>query len=364
MNSVIYSALFYQSVQLLLSRRISKHRLHLGWLTALFLLDLSTIHIALAYVWALIFTTDTADTAIYELFSLENPLPVLYLPDIDDPISVHRTGFVLKFRYSPAKCLPHFEGQLDDDHDLLPVRLILSLCYVICGYKWRAIALLIVAYVFTCTISVTLGMLPLPESSERTAMAICIGSGFFTNVLGAGLTAQPDEYGGFLEQRPGTPAGAHGGNISMKAIIYVPLSIPDTRRPERLRRYLPFLFPVPQNRKRAHLSGRTGACHHRLPHTLNARGVGVDMPCRLLPYCCIAPTFLIVRAGLGVSTDEDDVETGLIIGEEAGAGGGRHEFPVPRGHNTTMELEARGQVRISKGGGTTPRSFPRTIIAL
>jgi hypothetical protein len=43
-------------------------------------------------------------------------------------------------------------------------------------------------------------------------------------------------------------------------------------------------FPVPKNRKRAHVSGRTGACHHRLPHTLNARGVRVDMPRRLLPH--------------------------------------------------------------------------------
>ncbi|KAJ7884147.1 hypothetical protein B0H14DRAFT_2700930 [Mycena olivaceomarginata] len=41
---------------------------------------------------------------------------------------------------------------------------------------------------FTC-ISVILGMLPLSGASERTAMAICIGSVFFTNVLGAGLTA-------------------------------------------------------------------------------------------------------------------------------------------------------------------------------
>jgi hypothetical protein len=79
------------------------------------------------------------------------------------------------------------------------------------------------------SVSVILGMLPLSEASERTAMAICIGSVFFTNVLGAGLTgmciygsplaglttAQPDAYGGFLEQRPATSAGAHEGNTSI-----------------------------------------------------------------------------------------------------------------------------------------------------
>jgi hypothetical protein len=69
MSPGIYSVLFYHSVQLLLSRRTSNYKLHLGLLTALFLL--STIHIALAYAWA--FITDTGDTAIYELFSLKNP---------------------------------------------------------------------------------------------------------------------------------------------------------------------------------------------------------------------------------------------------------------------------------------------------
>jgi hypothetical protein len=92
MSPGIYSVLFYHSVQLLLSRRTSNYKLHLGLLTALFLL--STIHIALAYAWA--FITDTGDTAIYELFSLKNPRPVLYLPE--DPISVHSIGILLKLR--------------------------------------------------------------------------------------------------------------------------------------------------------------------------------------------------------------------------------------------------------------------------
>jgi hypothetical protein len=98
MNAGIYSVLFYQSVQVLLSRRTPNYKLHLGWMTTLFLL--STIHIALAYAWA--FITDTADTAIYELFSLKNPLPVLYLPG--DPLSVHRIGILLKIRYNRFSC--------------------------------------------------------------------------------------------------------------------------------------------------------------------------------------------------------------------------------------------------------------------
>ncbi|KAK7030226.1 hypothetical protein R3P38DRAFT_898932, partial [Favolaschia claudopus] len=76
----VYAVLFYQSVNVLVSRRRPHYRYHLACMSALFLL--STIHISLAYTWA--FITDTADTAIYELFSLKNPLPTLYMPD--DPV--------------------------------------------------------------------------------------------------------------------------------------------------------------------------------------------------------------------------------------------------------------------------------------
>jgi hypothetical protein len=60
---------------------------------------LSTIHIALAYTWA--FITDRAQTGIYEVFSLNNPQPVLYGPD--DPAIVHRLGILIKIRYTLAK---------------------------------------------------------------------------------------------------------------------------------------------------------------------------------------------------------------------------------------------------------------------
>lgn len=60
---------------------------------------LSTIHIILAYTWA--FITDRAQTGIYELFSLDNPLPVLYGPD--DPAVVRRLGVLIKIRYTLSK---------------------------------------------------------------------------------------------------------------------------------------------------------------------------------------------------------------------------------------------------------------------
>ncbi|KAF7351542.1 Ras-GEF domain-containing protein [Mycena sanguinolenta] len=164
----IYSVLFHQAVNVLLSRRRPNYKIHLFWLTVLFLL--STIHIALAYSWA--FITDTADTAIYEVFSLKNPLPVLYLPD--EPISVHRIGLLIKLRYSLANAIA--DG------------VVIYRCYIIWGRKLRSIAFLLVAFVTTC-IGGILGLLPLSGVSERAAMAVCIGTVFFTNALGTGLAA-------------------------------------------------------------------------------------------------------------------------------------------------------------------------------
>lgn len=53
----------------------------------------------IAYAWVSI--TDTADFAIYEVFTLQNPLPVLYAPG--DPSVVRRLGFLIKLRWVLAK---------------------------------------------------------------------------------------------------------------------------------------------------------------------------------------------------------------------------------------------------------------------
>ncbi|KAJ7347538.1 hypothetical protein DFH08DRAFT_960854 [Mycena albidolilacea] len=243
------------------------YRLHRGRLTALFRLDLSTIHIALAYVWA--FTTDTADTAIYELFSLENPLPVLYLPE--DPISVHRIGFVLKFGYSLARGLPHW-----DDSIMTMICFqcdcrfyIIHRCYVIWDYKWRAVALLIVAYVFTCTgriwwISRTAASY-LGRRSRRKYLDLT------TIMIGSALMY---------------PAA-----LALVIIVYL----------------IPSILEVS-------MSICLAVCYHIFG---------------------VAPT-------LG----------------EAGAGSGQHEFPVHRGHNTTMELRARGTGEQFEGRGKDTTFFP------
>jgi hypothetical protein len=93
----VYSTLFFQSVHILLSRRRHKYKFYLICMITLFLL--STLHIALSWAWA--FITDTADTAIYEVISLEDLPPDLY--GLDDPYSLHWIATLIKVRYLMAK---------------------------------------------------------------------------------------------------------------------------------------------------------------------------------------------------------------------------------------------------------------------
>lgn len=73
------------------------------------------------------------------------------------------------------------------------------------------------------------GLLPLSGTSERAAMAVCIGTVFFTNVLGSGLAGesiihgealpwldmspiQPDVSGGYLAEPPTISGDARARN--------------------------------------------------------------------------------------------------------------------------------------------------------
>lgn len=60
---------------------------------------LSTIHVVIAWAWA--FVTDTATTAVFEVFSLKYPAPALYGPD--DPVAVHTFALLIKVTYTIAK---------------------------------------------------------------------------------------------------------------------------------------------------------------------------------------------------------------------------------------------------------------------
>ncbi|KAJ7302429.1 hypothetical protein DFH08DRAFT_826604 [Mycena albidolilacea] len=123
----------------------------------------------IAYAWASI--TDTADFAIYEVFTLQTPLPVLYAPG--DPSIVWRLGFLIKLRWVLAKRFPYQQ---------------IYRCYVIWGSNWRAVAFPLFSY--ACTIiGGFLGLLPLSGRSERVALVLAYGTTFFTNVLASLLAA-------------------------------------------------------------------------------------------------------------------------------------------------------------------------------
>ncbi|KAJ7240642.1 hypothetical protein B0H12DRAFT_52148 [Mycena haematopus] len=285
----IYSVLFYQAVYVLLSRRTPNYKMHLWWLTVLFLL--STIHVLLAWTWA--FITDTADTAIYELFSLKNPLPVLYAPD--DPISVHRIGIVIKLRYSLANAIA--DG------------VVIHRCYIIWGRKLRSVAFLIVAFFMTC-IGGIIGMLPLSGVPERAAMAVCIGTVFFTNVLGTGMVAGRIWW---ISRRAANYLGGRSRKrysnltaVMLESGLIYPAALALTV----------ILFLIPATPTSSVLIC-LAACYHL---------VG------------IAPTLIIVRVGLGVSTD--DVEKCVTVSRGTSGGSSLPIFAA-REHDTAMELQVR-----------------------
>ncbi|KAK7045025.1 hypothetical protein R3P38DRAFT_3389173 [Favolaschia claudopus] len=294
----VYAVLFYQSVNVLVSRRTPNYRFHLACMSALFLL--STIHISLAYTWA--FITDTADTAIYEVFSLKNPLPTLYLPD--DPVSVRRIGILLKLRFSLANAIAD--------------AIIIYRCYVIWGRRWRPVSFLIVAYIFTC-IGGILGLLPLSGTSERATMAVCIGTVFVTNVLGAGLAAGRIWW---ISRRAVTYLGRRSRKkyldltaILLESGLMYPVAFTITV----------IIFLIPSTPTVAVLIC-LAACYHI---------VG------------IAPTLIIVRVGLGVSTD--DFEKCVTISRTPGTSEGLSSGTLPdfspaHRRQDTVEL----QIRVTK----------------
>ncbi|KAJ7486961.1 hypothetical protein FB451DRAFT_1535267 [Mycena latifolia] len=214
-------------------QRRPHYKSHLACMIILFLL--STIHIALAYAWA--FITDGGDAAIYEVFSLRNPLPVLYGPD--EPRSVHRIGVIIKVRYTLAT-----------EHDR----------------RWRP------------------GLLPLSGSSERAAVAVCVVTTFFTNVLAAGLAGEVVHYAPTAHELDGPTSSRTNLKLAQKV--------------HGLDGY--------HTRKRDDIS-RISPPHHRCRPSPATPTVSV-LICIGAVYhiVAIAPTLIIVRVGLGVSTDDVD----------------------------------------------------------
>ncbi|KAJ7682632.1 hypothetical protein DFH06DRAFT_1161709 [Mycena polygramma] len=259
----VYSAFFFQSVQVLYNRRSPNYKLHLGCIITLFVL--STIHITIAYAWASV--TDTADFAIYEVFTLQTPLPILYAPG--DPTVVRWLGFLIKLRWVLANTLA--DGFL------------IYRCYVIWGSNWRPVVFPLVSY--ACTIiGGFLGLLPLSGSAERFALELAYGTTFFTNVLASFLAAGriwwiSRRIAILLGKRKGQARYMDLTAIILESGLIYPATLIITI----------VVYLVPATPTVAVLSCIAAAYHL----------VG------------IAPTMIIVRVGLGVSTD--DVEKSVNL---------------------------------------------------
>jgi len=279
----IYSVLFVQAVQVLLSQRRQFYKIHLGCMIVLFLL--STTHIIIAYVWA--FTTDTATTAIYEVFSLKNPLPDLYGPD--DPIYVHRFAPLIKAQYNIASVIAD---------SILVYR-----CYVIWGHNWKVLAFPVFALV--CTFITSLVGLVLSGTAERAAVAIVVGTTFFTNVLASSLAAGRIWWIGrrasFFLSRGSRQTYKNVIAILLESGLVYPVSLIVT--------IVAFLAPGPTQSPLI--------CIAALYHIVG-----------------IAPTLIIVRVGLGVSTD--DVEKCVTTSR-----GAVHTSALRAAPEVTLELRVR-----------------------
>ncbi|KAJ7186061.1 hypothetical protein C8R46DRAFT_1343146 [Mycena filopes] len=253
----IYAALFSQSIHILLTHRPRHHKLHLACMITLF--ALSTLHVALAWAWA--FLTDHGATAIYELFSLEDPLPTLYFAG--DPRGVRALGVLLKARYSLANAIA--DG------------IIIYRCYVIWGFDWRPVAFPLFAYACTLAGGI-MSLLPLSGTTERASFALCVATVFFTNTLSAALAAGriwwiSRRASAYLGRRSRQRYLALTAILLESGLIY-PAALIIT--------IVVYLTPsTPTNSVLVCIA----ACYHI---------VG------------IAPTLIIVRVGLGVSTDDVD----------------------------------------------------------
>ncbi|KAJ7791097.1 hypothetical protein B0H13DRAFT_2394389 [Mycena leptocephala] len=212
---------------------------------------LSTIHIALAYTWA--FITDRAQTGIYELFSLDNPLPVLYGPD--DAAIVRRLGILIKIRYTLANAIA--DG------------IIIYRCYVIWGCNWRPVAF--PAFSYTCTlIGGILGIIPLSGTSERAATAVWHGHHILHECSRCIISGRTN----LVYFSPNCQAS--GEKFAKK--IYG--------------------FDSYYARKRADISSRPGHLRRDFPIARDANSFGFNMHCCMLSIVGIAPTLIIVRVGL------------------------------------------------------------------
>ncbi|KAF7303896.1 Ras-GEF domain-containing protein [Mycena indigotica] len=305
----IYCALFVQSTQMLINRRRANYKVYLACLSALF--GLSTMHIVAAYTWA--FITDTATTGIYEVLSLRKRPPDLY--GADDPMAVHRLVRVIRARYALA--------------NLLADAVLIHRCYVIWGHNLRAIAFLLVAYIVNIG-GIVVGALPFVGPSERIAIAVCIGTTFFTNVaaslMAAGRIWWISRRASVVLSRGSRRMYYNLTAILLESGLIYPISIVIAIA----------MFVAPQTSTEAVLISIAPIYH----------------------LVAIAPTLIIVRVGLGMSTE--GVDRAVTTGPDRFGGPGSLHFSPPMTDQVgTIELGIGGDLEnsVSTATRTLDNSF-------
>ncbi|KAJ7590026.1 hypothetical protein C8J56DRAFT_936699, partial [Mycena floridula] len=221
------------------------------------LYSLSTIHIILVYSMA--FISDKGAAAPYHLFSLRMDRPNLFSDN--DPASLTGIATALKVRFALSNAVAD--------------AILLHRCYVIWGFNWRVI----IPPGFLYLIIIVAGFVDLVHSGKRELVAICLGTMFSTNVYATCLAAGRIWW------------------INRKVRS-------ETKRPrQKLFQALPvillesgFIYPI------AMLIGVTSFF---FPTRGIATLISIASCYQLVD---IAPTLIIVRVGLGVSTNDMDTQ--------------------------------------------------------
>ncbi|KAJ7749984.1 hypothetical protein B0H16DRAFT_1550838 [Mycena metata] len=194
-------------------------------------------------------------------------------------------------------------------------------CYVIWGFNWRPVAFPLLAYACTLAGGI-MTLLPLSGTGERTSVTLCVATIFITNVLSAGLAAGriwwiSRRASSYLGRRSRQKYMALTAILLESGLIYPAALL--------LTIVLFLIRSTPTNSVLVCIA----ACYHI---------VG------------IAPTLIIVRVGLGVSTDDVDKCITISRGTDSHHLHPSHESDsdshgrrraVGTGTEATLELQVR-----------------------
>jgi len=269
----VYSVLFLLSVYVLCTGRRPLFKFHLACMVALF--ALSTAHITLVYTLA--FLSDFGVSAPYEIFSLRAQGPTLF-PDGDPHGNLDRMAQSVRILYGLSNAVAD--------------ALIIYRCYVIWAYKWKIVLLPILAWCASLLVTV-FGA----AGQGNRAVIIAAATSLFTNIIAASLAAGRIWWIG----RQARAMLGKDVQIKYRASFAILLESGLLYPAVLLLAVVFFIAPVAAVGTLSFLA-------------MSYQLVG------------IAPTLIIVRVGLGVSTETVDQTVSTLV-----AAGGKNSHSQSRG---------------------------------